>query len=237
MASPLSADTIISQFEECVQDELDQVSELFLLNEVKDTIETSRAWAFLTAKDATKTVPSGVAWQSPIALPTDFAIPSPRGIYAGTDLIAYKQVPFEAQVDFQSITYAYFIDYYNSNYYLCGNPTPGQTVNFFYRRFSPTLALTANGGQPWVFPARFHPLLVYEMAIKYFTWDQGDKSRSWDDRWEKFAMRTRDQMEEWDDELQTKALMNEQDFNVNVSSEPNIINMDTGGMNGGIMYG
>jgi hypothetical protein len=239
MAAPLSADTIISQFEESAGDSIDQVSELFYLNEVKDTIEAERNWSILKALKKTDVVPvySGNAMNSPITLPTDFALPSKHGIYVANDRIPYEQAPFESQIDFQDLTYAYFLDVANNAYALTGTPTIGQLIYFFYNKYSPTMALVANGGSPWVFPARFHPLLVYEMLLKYFPHDQGDKGKSWDDRWSQYAQRIRENMYDWDDALQMDALQNEQNFNVNLGAEPNIIDMGTGGPPGSVMYG
>lgn len=235
MAAQLTADQVIIQFEALIDDSIDQTTELFLLNEVKDTIEAEREWAILTGLDVSKTVPAVAL--TPINLPVDFGMPSPRGIYVKGDLIPYRQVPFEGQIDFQAITYAYFLDYYNAQYTLCGTPTPGSVVQFFYRRTSPTMALAANGGQPWIFPARFHPRLVYEMAIKYFAIDQGDKGRAWDDRWQSYATMIAEAMNSWDDQLQTLALQNESDTMVrDLSGYPTIIDMDSGSP-GGSMFG
>lgn len=232
----LTADQILAQFEELIQDTLDQTTELFLLNEVKDTIETERAWAILTAKDTSQTANTGDTFETFKPLPSDFAMPSPRGIYVGSDLIKYVQIPFESNIEFQAITYAYYIDYANNQYALCGSVSKSGTIKFFYRKTSPLLALTANGGSPWIFPARFHPILPYEMAIKYFSVDQGDKGRAWDDRWSQFAARIREAMYSWDDSLQTPALQNELNLFVDPSSFPTIIDMDSG-RGGGPMFG
>lgn len=231
----LTADQILAQFEELAQDSLDQTTELFLLNEAKDTIEQERSWALLHGLDTSQTANSGDTFQTMKTLPADFAMPSPRGIYIGTSpRTPYRQVPFEAQIDFQSITYAYYIDYYNSKYALCGSTSNPGTIQFFYSRFSPVLALTASGGLPWIFPARFHPLLIYEMLVKYFAADQGDKSRAWDDRWTAYAARIRENMYSWDDQLQSGALQNEMNLFVDPGSFPNIIDM---GSSGGGMFG
>lgn len=238
MAAALSADTILVTFEGLAQDSMDQTTELFLLNEVKDTIEAEREWAILTGLDLSQSTSSNDTFQTPHTLPADFGMPSPRGIYVEGDLIPYRQVPYEGQIDFQAITYAYFIDFYNSNYYLCGTPGRSAAIQFFYRRISATLALVANGGSPWIFPARFHPILVYEMLIKYFAADQGDKSRAWDDRWGQYAQRIREAMYSWDDQLQSLALQNESETMVrDLSGYPTIIDMDAGGSPGASMFG
>lgn len=233
----LTADQIITYFEEAIGDSMDQTLELMLLNEVKDTIETERAWAMLTAKDTSQNANPGDTFQSMKTLPSDFGLPSPRGIYVGTDLVLYRQIPFESQIDFQAITYAYYIDYYNNQYGLCGSATMQGTVQFFYRRTSAQMALVANGGTPWVFPARFHPLLIYEMCMKYFTIDQSSKAKSWDDRWSLYAARIRESMASWDDSLQTTALQNEMNIFADPTSFPTVIDMGNGMGNGGVMFG
>lgn len=216
---------------------MDQTLELMLLNEVKDTIETERAWAFLTALDQSQSVSSNDTFQTMKTLPTDFGLPSPRGIYVGTDIVPYRQIPFEAQIDFQAITYAYYIDYYNNKYGLCGTVSKSGTIQFFYRKTSSQMALVANGGTPWVFPARFHPLLVYEMCMKYFTIDQLSKAKSWDDRWSLYAARIREAMNSWDDALQMQALQTEMNMFVDPGSFPTIIDMGSGPGSGGTMFG
>lgn len=238
MASPLTPEAILSQFEALVQDTLDQTTEMFLLNLAKDTIEGERSWAILTGLDQSQIANSGDTFQTPKTLPADFFYPSPRGIYVGTDLIKYNQIPFESNIDFQAITYAYFIDYYNKKFYMCGTTSRPGTIQFFYRRSSPTLALgnSPAEGTPWIFPAQFHPLLVFEMAVQYFAIDQGEKARSWDDRWTAFATRIRDNMTSWDDQLQSLPLQNELNMFVDPSSFPTIIDMG-GGNNGGAMFG
>lgn len=234
----MTADQIIAQFEILIQDSLDQTTELFLLNQVKNTFESSRLWALLQRLDTSQTASTGDTYQTPHTLPGDFALPSPRGIYAASDLIPYIQVPFESQIDFQAITYVYFIDYFAQKFYLAGTPGQSGPIKFFYRAYSPQLDLVVNGGQPWIFPTRFHPILPYLMAIKYFAVDQGDKSRAWDDRWTTFADEIRQTMIEWDDQLQMLALQNEsQNLGRDISGYPNIIDMDTGGGSGSSMFG
>ncbi len=225
---------ILSQFEELIQDTLDQVTELFLLNEVKNTLETSRLWAKLRRLNTSQTANVGDTFQTMKSLPSDFALPSPRGIYVGTDLIPYRIVNFESQIDFQAITYAYYIDYYASQFALCGTVSISGTIKLFYQAFSPDLNLTDN--TPWIFPARFHPILPYLMAIKYFAIDQQDKSRAWDDRWTIFAKEIKEAMVAWDDSLQMQALQNEINIFVDPQSFPTIIDMDAGRPGGG-MFG
>lgn len=238
MAQALTADQILSEFETVIADSLDQTTELFLLNEVKDTIETERNWCVLKGLDQSQTANASDTWLTRKSLPADFALPSDRGIYIGTNPgPRYIQIPFEAQIDFQSITYSYFIDLYNSQYGLGGTVSAPGIIQFFYQRYSPTLALTANGGLPWIFPARFHPLLIYEMAIKYFAIDQGEKSRAWDDRWSEYATRLREAMVAWDDQLQSQALQAEQNFFVDPASFPTIVDMGNGMSGGGSIFG
>lgn len=238
MASKLTADQILAQFENLIQDSLDQTTELFLLNEVKDSIESERMWKMLMGmKSPPDTATASTTFQTTFTLPLDFGHTSPRGIYVGTDLIPYKEIPYESQIDFQAVTYAYFVDLYNNTYSLCGTISQSGAIKFFYRRVSATMNLTADGGLPWIFPARFHPLLVYEMAIKYFAIDQGDKGRAWDDRWAQYAERIREQMYQWDDQLQTPAIQNEFNTFTDPGSYPNIIDMDSGPGGGSVMFG
>lgn len=232
----MTPDAIIQQFEVLVQDSFDITTELFLLNQCKNEREASRTWAILIGVDTSQSASPSDTFQTAKTLPGDFFMPSPRGIYVGSDLIPYKQVPFESQIDYQSVTYQYFIDFYNGVYYLCGAQSQSGTIKFFYRRLSPQLALVAQGGKPWIFPTAFHAILVYDMAKKYFAADQGDKSKAWDDRWDTYMRAIEDQMAAWDDQIQMLALQNEVTAGArDVSGYPTIINMDSGqgfGLNG-----
>ena len=225
----MTPDQIIAQFESLIQDTVDETTEYFLLNEAKDTIESERAWAILTGKDTSQSESPGDTYETAKTLPSDFFMPSPRGIYVGTDMIPYKQVPYEANIDFQAITYAYYFDYYNKQFFLCGSVSKSGTIKFFYRRRSPTLV---KGGSAWIFPSQFHARLVYEMAAKYFALDQGEKARSWDDRWTIYANRIQENMNAWDDQLQTIPLQNEVNMFVDPSSFPNIVDMGSGSIGG-----
>lgn len=237
MASPLSADQIIVQFEALIDDSLDTTTELFLLNQVKDSIESKRAWEWLKKLDLSQTASISDTFQTPHTLPSDFIKPSESGIYITGDMIPYKQIPFESQIKYQSITYVYFIDFLNQKFYLGGSPGRNGAIQFFYQAASPSLALISNGGSPWIFPAKFHPILPFAMAKKYFAIDQGDKSRSWDDRWTTFMQEMEEDMNAWDSELQTLAQQNDANMGgmVDFSGYPNIIDMDRGG--GGTISG
>lgn len=233
MASALTPDAIISQFENLIDDSLDQTTELFLLNQVKDEIELSRAWQWLKALDKSKTRATGDNWQTVIALPADFILPSPRGIYVGTDRQIFRQLPFEAQIDAQDLSYAYWLDPANGNYYISGTGFSG-TINFFYQKSSPTLSL---GGAAWIFPAVFHPQLPFKMAKKYFAIDQGSKVNAWDDRWDSFIADQEAVMNAWDDQLQMLALQNEQNMAVDFSANPTIIDGMMNSPGGASMFG
>lgn len=236
MATPLAPETIITQFETLAGDSLDSTTELFLMNQVKDTLETQTTWRNLLMIDQSQTLLPSDTFQNTKPLPANFGNPHPKGIYVGGDLIPYLEVPLESQIRWQSVTHRYFIDYFNSKYAVCGANNPGGVITMPYYGTSPTLALGPNAqtlGTPWVFPARFHPILPYLMAKKFFAIDQGDKSRAWDDRWDAFMKEMLDAMVYWNAKNIMEASAND-GMAIDLSAIPNVIAMDQGGPSGNI---
>jgi hypothetical protein len=128
--TPLTPSEILVQFESLVDDSLDQDTELFLLNDVKNTIEADDEWALLKTCDETKAASVGDTFMTMKDLPDDFGLPSQRGIYVGTDLVPWLQVAFEDRLRWQSVSHRYYIDMANNQYALCGNVNPGGTIHF-----------------------------------------------------------------------------------------------------------
>lgn len=223
--APLAPEDIITQFESLVDDSLDETTEYFLLNDVKDTLEADDEWAILKTSDESQTANVGDNYLTMKPLPIDFGAPSPRGIYVGTDLVPYRQVDFEERLRYQAETHVYYIDFANEEYALCGGVNPSGTIHFYYQKSSPALV---RSGTPWIFPARFHPILPMLMSIMYPAIDQPDKSRAWDDRWEKFGTQRTSIMRRWNARIMREAYANS--FRAtDIDSYPDRISMDGSG--------
>jgi len=234
----LTPEQVIADFETKVGDTLDSTQEYILLNDVKDMIEQDDTWAILQALDESETANTGDTYQTYHTLPTDFSLPAPGGIFVGTDIIPYRQIPFEQVIRWKDTTHRYYIDMANNRYALCGVANPGGTIHFYYQKSSPALAAgTAPAqGTPWIFPARFHPILAQLMAEMFPAIDQPDKSRAWDDRWNVFSAKRLETMRRWNAALRLQAHQNDQ-MPIDISADPNIIDIDADGMGGGSIYG
>lgn len=226
----MTPDKMVSMFESLVADSLDQELEYNLLNEVKDTLEEDDVWAILKAVDVLQTANPADTYLTMKTLPADFASPAPRGIFVGTDIIPYSQIPFESRIRWQSATHRYYIDFGGNQYALCGGANPGGTIQFFYQKYSPVLV---SEGPNWIFPARFHKVIPYLMAIKYFAVDQGDKGRAYDDRWDIHSKAILETMRRWNYKLRKTAVQNDS-MSFDTSSYPDVADMDSEG--GGAIY-
>lgn len=222
---------IANLFQTIVDDTLDPIVTNVLITQGKDDLESERQWKYLLGLDQTQTANPGDTYQTAKTLPSDFAFPLESGIYIGTDTIPYVQFPFEDQLFYQSISHGYFIDLYNNNYFILGQPNPGGVINFFYQKFTLPLApLGSNGAVPVgtinqpKFPARFRALIAYYAAIRYFAINQDQKSSTWDDRWTTFFAAIHDNMVRWDFRIAKQAYANRAGAaRIDFSSYPNII--------------
>ena len=209
---------IITLYQELVGDTLDGTTEYILLNQAKDAIEDDRNWAYLRGIDSTQSVSSGDTYATLKTLPTDFGSPLDSGIYIGDDTLPYTAIPFEQQIMWKSISHRYYIDMANNSYGIFGTPIAGP-IHFFYQKTTPTLTATNSPS----FPSRFHPILAYKMAQMFFTVDQGEKSRSWDDRWTVFYNDLLGAMIRWDAKIQTAAYQNSSSDIIDFSKHPDIV--------------
>lgn len=222
---------MVALFETIIDDTLDKTYEYQLLNEVKDELEENDDWEILRAEDSTQMANVGDTFQTFHALPADFARPSEE-IFVGTDRVPYLQIPFRRRRLWQDVTHRFYLDMKNSQYALCGMVSVAGTIYFNY--FTTSGNLAQGGTANWPFPARFHPLLPYLMAIKYYAVDQGDKYRSWDDRWDIFAKTKLESMRRWNMRLKKEAEAND-NLTIDLSSHSNIIDID--GAGGPSLYG
>lgn len=224
----LTPEQIIASFESKVDDSLDIITEYELANDVKDAIEADDEWAVLKTVDESQTASASDTYLTFHPLPGNFGLPAQGGIYVGNDIIPYLQIPLEKRQQYQSTTHRYYLDMANNQYALCGSSNPGGTIHFFYQKSSPALAA---GGPGWIFPPRFHPIIPKLMAEMYPAYDQPDKSRAWDDRWNTFSTKNLEIMRRWNARLLLQGHQNN-NVPIDISADPNIIDIDSGGMNG-----
>lgn len=177
---------IITSFELQVGDltELSTTEELALLNRVYNRICNDRPWEFLK-KAASLTQSTSLPY---IALPSDFAYMVPNYNYSGVDAYAqgnvtlvgtnydpYELVPFSDRRRYRDANNKAYLDAVNNRIYFTKQPTATNAVEFDYI-YTPTDV--AAGTSP-VFPARFHPMIVYAMASEDFVIQLSDKAKSY----------------------------------------------------------
>lgn len=194
----MTGQQIIDKFETIVGDSLDPDFTLQLVNDAKNSIETELQLEITKKVNSSGSVTAGQTYTTSRSLPADFF--SPLAVWVGTRPLT--PVPFEHQHLYQSDSSKYWIDLANSNYYLGGTQGTAGTIYFYYQRA--TDDLVTNTSPVW--PTRFHSLIPYEMARKYFAIDQLEKSRSWLPEHQTFYMEIKRQMIDWDARLKLNAL-------------------------------
>lgn len=185
---------LIEFFEAIVEDSLDTDLALSLINNAKTKVEEERDWEFLK-----KLQPAQAASASAKTLPADYA--STISMYV--DRQQYHQIPFEQQKMFEQSNHRWYLDLANNSFYLLGNILTG-TIYHYYKRFTDDIT---EGTSP-VWPVRFHKLLAFEAAELFFAVDQGDRPRSWDDKWAVQKQQLRLAMIDWDVRLSKRAVEN-----------------------------
>lgn len=184
---------ILEFFENIIEDSLDTDTAYILMNNAKNKVEEERDWEML------KKLATASAGSSAIALPADYR--STLQVYVNNQ--PCQQIPFEQKNLFANSALRWYLDFANGNIYLLGSNITG-TFNHYYKK---TTSDIASGTEP-VWPSRFHPLLAFEMAELYFAVDQGDRPRSWDDKWNTQKQFLRFSMVDWNVALVRRAVEN-----------------------------
>lgn len=157
---------ICTFFEELVGESVDETTKLNLAEHAKDLIEGDRPWAFLLKEDATKTFGTSDNYLTAKALPSDFE--SDYKVYLGDatlkDFPEYSPIPFHLRRKFNDAFRKYYIDYANSNLYICGSVDKTYTIYLYYIYKTPALDLVSSDP---VWPVKFRKLISFIMAKIY----------------------------------------------------------------------
>lgn len=183
----------IDFFETIVEDSLDQTAALILLNNAKNKVEGEYDLEILKTLDASQSASSAAK-----PLPANYNRTIGGILYVNNQ--PYRQVPFEQQKALANSGLRWYLDMKNSNYYLLGSNLSG-TINHFYIYQTDDITLTTSA----VWPARFHPLLAFEMAELFYAIDQGDRGRAWDDKWAIQHALLKRSLVDWDTKLKKYA--------------------------------
>lgn len=211
----MNGQQIIDKFENLIGDSLDPDFSLQLANDEKNSIETELELEITKKLDSSQSTTAGQTSTTAKSLPTKFLSPLP--IFVGTE--RYIPIPFEQQQAYKNTVGFYWIDLANDQYHLCGTQGSAQTIYFFYQEETDDLTISTSP----VWPTRFHSIIPYGMARKYFAIDQSEKSRSWLPEHQLFYNELKNQMIDWDARLKLNGMDNSAtSFDTSLTSENRI---------------
>jgi hypothetical protein len=217
----MNGQQIIEYFQSIVDDStLSEDTMLSLANQAKDVIEGERAWMFLRKRDSSQSTSPSDTYLTPKTLPTDFLYPI--RVNVGADLSGrYIQIPFDTAFRYQSAPNRYYLDLANNQFFLTGTVSDVKPIYLFYTYQTPDITTTTSP----TFPAKFHKLIGMKMAEMWWSIDQGERFRSWDDKWGKFYAELFNGMRYWDDMIQTKSRegVGPDDLEADASTIPNVV--------------
>jgi hypothetical protein len=153
-------------------EQIDEDSFYQLLDICRGNREMMRPWCVLKKVDTTQTMSPSDTFRTAKTLPEDFRrtldqnTMQPYDPTAGTtgDVYDYyAEVPFEEQLNYKDAN-AFFIDYANNLFYVCGTCSKQLTIYFFYiADYGPITSSTS-----WLkFPGLFAPILAFDVAVMY----------------------------------------------------------------------
>lgn len=193
----MTTQEIISFFENIIDDTLDSDFELDLANDAKDEIEDLRPWRMLLKIDSSGT--SGGDYTTQKTLPADFK----DMVRVVINKSEYDQFPFELRMEYENCGGRYCVDMVNSKYYIAEESNGGNTIYLFYIYQTPDLTLLTSP----VWPARYHKLIAYDMALLYFAGLEIDEITANQAKMIQVKRdRLLDKMEKWDSRLQLQAM-------------------------------
>lgn len=191
----MTFDEMRTMFYGLVDDKLDDVLLTQLFNQAKFEIEQERPWEALKDVDQSLSIGSGHTYTTAKALPTRFL--TPLALFVGDSRIRYHQIPFEERERYKDITNRWYLKLLDSNFFICGNPTSGSTIYFFFIKSSADISAT----QDWTFPTIGHPLIPIKAAKLFYPIDRVEKGRAYDDRWKVQEDIARRGLHLWDSRL------------------------------------
>lgn len=176
-----------------VDDEMDQTLALDFINNGKELVEDERPWAYLKKKTP------AVTKTTTILIPEDYR----RTLKIRVGTRSLSQVPFEDVEVWENASGKWSLDF-GGGIIMILDPGSNGLLTHTYLKTTPDIELDTSP----IFPARYHKLCVFAAAELYFAVDQGDRSRSWDDKWAVQRKLLRDSMVAWDAQLQVRAMEN-----------------------------
>lgn len=167
----------------------------------------SRPWRMLLKLDSSLTAQSSDTWETEKSLPSDFGRDKKLNVGTGTGG-EYLPIPFERILEYKSTTRRYAIDMVNLKLRLMGAVSAALTIYLHYFYVPTTLsASNKESATAIVWPARFQPLLAYDMAALYFAGVDADEvTRQMSPAQRLAAKELADAMIQWDNNLWLRAM-------------------------------
>ena len=193
---------LIDLFNSLIDDSLDNDTALVLLNDAKTELEGERSWYCLKKKDNSLFSLTSDTYETQKALPAD---------YSETLKIVledYSQpldgINFEEQEDYKNDFGYFFVDIASGKLHLTGTPDKDRRMTHFYKSFTAEIALDTSWA---IFPERFHAILAYKMAAKFYNIDFSDISAQAgaDKMWIRNAAILQQSLNNWDNNLKRAA--------------------------------
>ena len=207
----LTGQQIIDLFNSLIDDSIDNDTALILANDAKTELEGERNWACLKKKDpAVQYSRPGDTYATAKNLPDDFS--NTLKIVLDNYRENLKGINFDEQEEFKDQFGFYFLDINGNKLYLTGAPDQERKITHFYKCTSPFITLSTS----WqYFPGRFHPLIAYKMAAKFYNIDFSDISAQAgaDRMWLRNASILQSSLNNWDDMLKLKANQSREGWN------------------------
>lgn len=193
---------LIDLFNSLIDDSLDNDTALVLLNDAKTELEGERTWYCLKKKDSTQNSLTSDTYETQKALPANYS--ETLKIVLENYSAPLSGINFEEQEDFKNDFGYFFIDVETGKLHLTGTPDQDRKIHHFYKMFTPDIALDTSWA---IFPERFHPILAYKMAAKFYNIDFSDISAQAgaDKMWLRNAAVLQQALNNWDNNLKVSA--------------------------------
>lgn len=186
---------LIDLFNSLIDDSLDNDTALVLLNDAKTELEGERTWYCLKKKDSTQNSLTSDSYETQKALPADYSETLKIVLEGQPEPLA--GINYEEQENFKNEFGYFFIDIASGKLHLTGTPDQDRQMYHFYKAFTPEIALDSSWS---VFPERFHAILAYKMAAKFYNIDFSDISAQAgaDKMWLRNAAILQQSLNNWD---------------------------------------
>jgi hypothetical protein len=185
---------IITTFREFVGDALDTSVEFSLANQARMEIDLELKPQCSLKLDTSQSTVAGQTHATAKTLHADALVPASTIIYVGET--PYTGVPFAHKERYKNRANFWWVDLFNSQFYLSGTQGSAQTITFPYITKGTDIA--DNSDTVLKYPSGLQIIVPMHMARIWFAIDAGEKGRSWLPEWEAFYQRTKRALISWD---------------------------------------